>query len=128
MELNIEPIDLGSTALRKMEEVLFNKMKIVTEIAQKNNEHQIRVKNFNEVLFEEGIYKLYDYWDDVSFKIQAQRDNPETATSERKAFKKFDRFLTPKINLVQKYFLRFVYFLGVVLHLNDLKNTHLWSL
>ena len=34
MELNLEPIDLGSTALRKMEEVLLNKMKIVTKIVR----------------------------------------------------------------------------------------------
>ena len=37
MELNIEPIDLGATALRKMEQVLIQKMNIVTEIANKHN-------------------------------------------------------------------------------------------
>ena len=37
MELNIEPIDLGATALRKMEEVLMQKMNIVTNVANKHN-------------------------------------------------------------------------------------------
>ena len=37
MELNIEPIDLGRTALRKMELVLFDKMEIAQNIAKKNN-------------------------------------------------------------------------------------------
>ena len=37
MELNIEPIDLGKLALRKMEQVLLEKMKIAQKIAQKNN-------------------------------------------------------------------------------------------
>ena len=103
-------IEVEKNNLPSIKDELNEKGIFFDEIAQKNNEHQIRVKNFNEVLFEEGIYKLYDYWDDVSFKIQAQRDNPETATSERKAFKKFDRFLTPKINfavpaITQKLFL-----------------------
>jgi len=37
MELNIEPIDLGATALRKMEETLIQKMNIVTDVAKKHN-------------------------------------------------------------------------------------------
>ena len=37
MELNIDPIDLGALALRKMEETLVNKMKIVTDVANRNN-------------------------------------------------------------------------------------------
>ena len=37
MELNIEPIDLGSNALSKMEKVLLDKMDIVTKIANKHN-------------------------------------------------------------------------------------------
>ena len=37
MELNIEPINLLKNSLRKMEEVLCDKMKIAEEIAQKHN-------------------------------------------------------------------------------------------
>ncbi|MBF25254.1 MAG: CBS domain-containing protein [Flavobacteriales bacterium] len=37
MELNIDPIDLGSNALSKMEKVLIEKMNIVTKIANKHN-------------------------------------------------------------------------------------------
>ena len=37
MELNIDPIDLGSNALSKMERVLVEKMDIVTKIANKYN-------------------------------------------------------------------------------------------
>ena len=37
MELNIEPINLGKNALGKMEKVLFKKMEIVSNVAQKNN-------------------------------------------------------------------------------------------
>ena len=41
MELNIDPIDLNSTSLRKMEEVLLNKMQIVTNVAKENNANVI---------------------------------------------------------------------------------------
>ncbi|MBE37382.1 MAG: hypothetical protein CMP50_01820 [Flavobacteriales bacterium] len=37
MELNIDPIDLGTSALRKMEKVLLEKMNIAYNIARKNN-------------------------------------------------------------------------------------------
>ena len=37
MELNIKAIDLGKNALRKMEHVLLEKMKIAQTVAQKNN-------------------------------------------------------------------------------------------
>ncbi|MAQ32118.1 MAG: hypothetical protein CMD26_05275 [Flavobacteriales bacterium] len=37
MELNIDPIDLGANALRKMEEVLIQKMNIARKEAQKHN-------------------------------------------------------------------------------------------
>ena len=37
MELNIEPIDLGKTALRKMEQVLLDKMQVAQNVAQKHN-------------------------------------------------------------------------------------------
>jgi succinylglutamate desuccinylase len=41
MELNINPIDLGKTALRKMEQVLLEKMNIAQKIAQKHNSEVI---------------------------------------------------------------------------------------
>ena len=41
MELNIDPIDLGRHALKKMENVLLEKMKIVEEVAEKNNSNII---------------------------------------------------------------------------------------
>jgi phosphoribosylformylglycinamidine synthase len=52
-------------------------------IAQINSENNLNLKLNGELLYQEDIYHLLEIWWETSFQIQALRDNPACARSEK---------------------------------------------
>jgi phosphoribosylformylglycinamidine synthase len=55
---------------------------LVTEVARPNDERNIRVRHNGTEIFAAGRAELQQTWAEVSYRMQADRDNPQTAAQQ----------------------------------------------
>ena len=90
-------IEVNNEKLEKVKKHLNKKELFFEEVAKKNKDKKININCFKEEIFSESLITLFNQWSTVSHEIQKIRDSEEVAASEKKAYEKFDEFLTPAI-------------------------------
>ena len=90
-------IEVNNEKLETVKKYLNKKELFFEEVAKKSKDKKVNINSFKEEIFSENLVTLFNQWSTVSHQIQKIRDSEEAAAAEKKAYEKFDKFLTPEI-------------------------------